>query len=176
MPHGPYLDYEWWIGSDGFTWQRPYRERSGLAGMPRAFAYGHAQPVAVDDEMRWVAGRSVYALDRRRLFYAYGRANTEAVTPPFVLSGEPLELEVSFEAHRRGEQRGLLQGYVMAELLDAEGRTVPGFTRDACCFEADTRTRLTLRWGDRALPDGAAGRTARLRLCFRDTRLYSLTV
>ncbi len=175
MPHGPYLDYEWWISSDGLTWTRPFRERSGLGGMPRELVYRLAQPIVAGDELRWVPGKDVYGIDRRRFFYAYGRANTEVVTPELRLSGTELMVDVSFEAVRRNEPGPLRQGYLMAELLDENGAVLPGFEREKCVFNADDRTRLPLRWSERSLPESAPGRRVRLRFCFRDVRLYSMS-
>jgi len=172
-PHGPFLSYEWWISPDGLNWDRPFREKSSLDAMPHSFASRLAQPVVLGHELRWAVGHDVYVLDRRRMFYAYCRANAEVITRELILSGQPVSLEVSFEAIRRKEQKPLRQGYVMAELLDNDGKVIPGFERDKCLFTPDERTRLTLKWGNRHLPNAGAGRRVRLRLYFRDVRLYS---
>lgn len=171
-PHGPFLDYEWWISSDGITWERPFRENSGLEKTPHDLAYNLMQPIKVGDELRWVSNGLVYQQNQRRMFYAYCRANAEVVTSLIPLSDNPLSVEVSFEAVRRQEDSALLQGYLMAELLDESGNVIPGFERDKCLFMPDKSTQLKLKWGDNYLPENSS---VRLRLCFRDVRLYSVS-
>ena len=171
-PHGPFLDYEWWIGRDGLHWERPFRERSGLDQAEHPFAYFLTQPIVVGDECRWPIRGRVCVLDRRRMFYAYSRANAELTTRLLTLSGQPICLDISFDAVRRGGDPALRQGYLMAELLDPDGAVVQGFDRDKCVFEPDESTRLTLKWGDRHLPGSRVG-PVRLRILFRDVRLYS---
>jgi hypothetical protein len=172
MPHGPYLGYEWWTSLDGLTWTRPFRERSNLNHMPREFVYRLAQPIQVENELRWAINGNVYALDRNRMFYAYSPANTELVTPPLTLSGNPIELELSFEGMKQPDDSSLRQGYLMAELLDRDNRVLPGFERDHCVFTPNNNTRITLQWENQHPPDSTP---LRLRLCFRSVRLYSLS-
>ena len=170
--HGPYLSYEWWISPDGIDWQRPFREDSALDGIPRTFVFYLGQPIVIGDELRWADGQEVYTLNRKRMFYAYSRANAEIVTPELILSGNPLTLELSFEAIRRNESQWLKQGYLMAELVDENGKVIPGFERDKCLFVPDKSTRVILKWGNLNLPENSS---VRLRLCFRDVRLYSVS-
>ncbi len=174
FPHGPLLGYEWWIGKDGLKWQRPFRETSALEETRHPFAYFLFQPLVVGHELRWPMSSGAYALDRRRMFYVYSQANAELTTREFVLSGQPIVAEVSFESVRRHADQFIRQGYLMAELLDAENRIVPGFERDKCVFSHGPETRLALKWGERVLPEPAAG-TFRLRLLFRDVRLFSIS-
>ncbi len=173
MPHGPYLDYEWWVSPDGLTWERPFRDTSGLSSMPRPFAYDLAQPLKRGNEVRWLVGQDIYALDRRRMFYAYSRANAEVVTPLLTLSDNPLELNLGFDAIRRQEEPALRQGYLMAELLDEAGQVRNGFERDKCLLLPQEPNQLALKWADQLLPE--PGSRVSLRLCFRDVRLYSVS-
>ncbi len=174
FPHGPFLGCEWWVSSDGLAWERPFRDSSALEGMPRAFTYNLPAPIEVGEELRWVASGHSYSLDRRRLFYACSRANAEVTTKTLTLSGRPLELEVSFEAERREEEGAFRSGYLMAELLDEAGQVIPGFEREKAVYLVSEATNLPLRWGERLLPEAAAGTQVQLKLYFRDMRLYSL--
>jgi len=173
FPHGPFLGYEWWVSDDGLNWERPFRERSGLDATGHPFAYFLSQPIVVGDELRWAVHGEAYVLNRRRMFYAYSRANAEVVTRAVTLSGQAIQVEASFESIRRDADTAIRQGYLMAELLDTDGNVMPGFERETCVFEPDERTRLTLKWGRQPLP--RAGTTIRLRFCFRDMRLHSVS-
>ncbi len=166
-PHGPFLGFEWWISTDGFEWSRPFREHSGLDNVHHQFPYRLTRPIVTGDQLRWpICGQGVYTLDRKRMFYVGSRANAEVVTPVLTLSGNTFRLEVGFEP-------GTRNGYLMAELLDASGSVLPGFEREKSVFKADDRTRLALDWG--GLPPLAAGTSARLRLCFREAKIYSVS-
>jgi hypothetical protein len=174
FPHGPFLGCEWWVSANGVDWERPFRANSGLEGLPWQFSYFLAPPVVVGEELRWPVNGQVYVADLRRMLYAYCHANAEVTTPVLVLSGRTLAVEVSFESVRRKELPNLRQGYLMAEMLDESGQVIAGFERTRCIHEASDSKRLSLRWGDQCLPPSPAGRTVRLRLCFRDVRLYSV--
>jgi hypothetical protein len=67
-------------------------------------------------------------------------------------------------------------GRLWAEVLDGEGRPVPGFTRGECrAVEAD-RVDQQIAWrGDLSL-DGLKGRPIRLRFYLENVRLYSYRV
>src|SRR5690606_27660747 len=73
LPHGPFLGYEWWISSDGFTWDRPFRGQSHLAGLPLPLMASLYQPFRAGDELRWsaAAGSKLFTMDRKRMFYVY---------------------------------------------------------------------------------------------------------
>lgn len=174
-PHGPFLNYEWWISSDGLTWERPFRENSGLEEIPLDLAYHLMQPIKFGDELRWTSNDQVYSINQRRMFYAYCRANAEIVTSSFSPSEKPISVEVSFESVKRQEAPPLHQGYLMAELLDENGEVIPGFERDKCLFMPDKSTQLKLKWGDLILPDKELYTSVRLRLSFRDVKLYSVS-
>lgn len=174
FPHGPFLGYEWWISQDGLNWTRPFRENSALSHTRHPFAYFLTQPIMVDNELRWATGDEVYTMDRRRMFYAYCHANAEVTTRPLALSGQPIVLDISFESIRKNADPFIRQGYLMAELLDGDDKVIPGFERDRCVFHPDDRTRITLQWDDVPLPINSND-PVRLRIYFRDVRLYSAT-
>jgi hypothetical protein len=175
FPHGPFLGCEWWVSADGFKWDRPFRRTSSLDGLPLSFSYRLAQPVAFGDELRWASRGIVYALKRRRMFYTYCRANAVLTTRTLALSGAPISLEVGFVAAKRSEGEHCSRGYLMAELLDSKGKVIPGFERDKCVFRGLAQTRLTLKWAGRHLPPSGAGTRVRLKLHFREVRLYSVS-
>lgn len=174
-PHGPFLDFEWWVSKDGFKWERPYRENSGLEKIPLKFAYNLSDPIIYGDELRWVSEGSVFKQRRQRLFYTYSRSHSEIMTTALELTDKPINLELSFESIRRGESNPLVQGYVMAELVDESGNVIKGFERNNCVNTPDESTRVTLRWGNKNLPDITKNRRVSIRFIFRDCRLYSVS-
>ncbi len=180
VSHGPFMDCEWWISEDGMEWDRPFQGDSSLDGIPYNFSNHLHQPMVIGENLCWVVPvnsvKTRYSLNRRRICYAYSRSNTELTTKPFCLSGEPITLEVSFESVSRGDESLLLQGYLMAELLDEQGQIIAGFDKEKCVFdEPSANTRLTLAWNGDYLPDDCAGQEVSLRLFFRDVRLYSIS-
>lgn len=166
-PHGPFLGYEWWIADDGMNWTRPFREASGMDGVHRAFPYQLTKPVVVGDELRWpLAGRGVYTLNRKRMFYVGCRANCEIRTPVLAIPQHGMSVDLAFEPTGRG--------YLLAELLDKEGRVLPGFEKEQCVVKAAAQTRLELEWN--GAHSAAPQTAAHLRLCFRDARVYSVSL
>lgn len=170
LPHGPLLDAEWWVSRDGFHWQRPFRETTDLTGVPYSFAHFFHPPLPVGDEWRWVASNQVYALRPDRMFYVESLANAEVTTPVFTPGNGELVLNVSFGSIRLNRQSHLRQGYLMAELRTAEDVPIPGFEKEKCRFLSSADTALALAWEGQVVPK----EPLRLRLYFRDLRIYSL--
>lgn len=169
--HGPHLSGEWWISGDGMQWARPFREVFGPGQAPGAVEYA---PMTLDGHHLWVMGKTVCALPEDRLFYVGSRANAELSTVPFAMSKGPLTLNASL-GFDGDEHRGMMgQGYIMAELLREDGSVAEGFEKERCVLPHVAGNTTQLLWGH---ADGSAfaGQTIRLRLHFRDARIYSLT-
>jgi hypothetical protein len=88
-------------------------------------------------------------------------------TRPFVLEGTNLELNV---AARPG-------GEVRAELLDADGRPIPGFSGDdAIAVTGVDDVRFQPAWSDHQTLKPLVGRNVRLRITLRDAQIYAFQV
>jgi hypothetical protein len=66
-----------------------------------------------------------------------------------------------------------VRGELRVEVLDPEGKPVPGYTGEECLPVRGDGTRLALRWKDRADFDALRGRPIRLRFTLRDGGLYA---
>ena len=174
FPHGPFMEIEWWVSRDGFSWQRPFRESSHLDAVPLFLCYFMHPPIVVDGELRWVTDQEVYALQEDRMFYLHARHNTEIVTNTFVLENATPQLQVAFGSPTAERQGALYQGYVMAELLTPDGRVIPGCERASCLHHASTESMLPLHWGDGSVAQSFLGKSVRLRLLMRDVKLYAV--
>lgn len=177
-PHGPFLSYEWWISSDGLNWERPFRETSNLDNAPYALAYRLHKPLQFGNELRWIADQKVYTMNRNRMFSIYSRANADVVTKPLQLNGKPLTLEVEFFNRNTDNSKyknALTQGYIIAELVNSSGNVVKGFEREKCIIRTTDEEKIVLKWGEKHLPDSYGKDSFRLRISFRDVKLYSLS-
>jgi hypothetical protein len=66
------------------------------------------------------------------------------------------------------------QAYIMAELLDANRRTIPGYEKESCVFGDVDSTGLPLVW-DGKTGTALTGKTVHLRFWFRNARIYAVT-
>ncbi len=174
FPHGPFLGCEWWVSRNGMDWQRPARSTSNLDTLPLQTSYFMHKPFPLGNERRWCQGGMAYGFDCRRNFYTYCPANAILTTPPLRFKAESTRLHVSFESVRLGKQGALRQGYLMAELVGQDGKTLEGFEKEKCIYDVSDATTLDLQWAERtpaSLPQGAF---PSLKLHFRDVRIYSL--
>jgi len=169
--HGPQCYGQWWISRDGRNWRRPYRD---------VFAPGEAdgviehEPMTIGGRHLWARDGKVYGLGEDRIFFVGAQANAELSTVPFEMPDGPLAVNAALCYHDSPTRGMRGQGYLMAELTAADGAVVAGFERDRCVRHHIDGPAATLRWGDQ---DGSklAGQTVRLRLCFRDARIYAVT-
>lgn len=162
--HGPGLGGQWCFSRDGRTWVRPDRqtdaiERVGFMphqGPLRAggmlYFYRHVTPV--------IAGVS-----QDRIFCVYCRANGEFSTRPFTMPSGDLHLNASADQY---------DSYVMAELLDEHGNVIPGFEKEKCVLMHMNEKHRPLRWDGQSART-LKGQTVRIRLYFRNARIYGLT-
>ncbi|MGC9318479.1 MAG: hypothetical protein ACP5KN_10675 [Armatimonadota bacterium] len=64
-------------------------------------------------------------------------------------------------------------GYVVAELLDAEGEVIPGFSRDQCNAFTGDSVRHVLTWKAEELPEEARHGDKKIRFILRNADLFS---
>jgi hypothetical protein len=178
--HGPHLNCEWWLSDDGFAWRRPFR---------RVFASGASdglighEPMRVGQDLVWTDGRKVFGLPYERLFCIRSLANSAFTTRPFEVSSSPVAINAEFGCDgdpRRG-MRG--QGSILIEVLGERGDVLEGFDREGCVIhDLDTPSQQSeyeryggpvLAWYGKPLA-ALAGQTVRLRIYFRDARIYDL--
>ena len=87
------------------------------------------------------------------------------ITKALTFAGERLELNYSTSAG----------GQVRVEVLDADGRPVPGFELDQCKPLIGDRIAAEVAWADENTSLGQlAGKPVRLRFVLEDADLYSL--
>jgi len=172
---------------DGFHWQRPVHnafipvsERQGDWNWGNVQSAGGCCLVVGDRLYFYVSGRSGVpgspasgtsatglATLRRDGFASMEAAETEGMltTRPVRFSGT--HLFVNADAAK---------GELSAEILGADGTSVPGFTREDCVpFKGDS-TCAPVRWKDTADLSKFAGKNVRFRFCLREGRLYSFWV
>ncbi len=64
-------------------------------------------------------------------------------------------------------------GYIMAELLDAEGNVIPGFSEDECVGFGGDSVRRVIYWRTHELPEELRRADKKIRFILRDADLYS---
>ena len=182
--HGPHLATEWWLTEDPtdiHAWRRPWREAE--AG-PLGF-HVHHQPAVLDGRLVWFFGmkQSWFGEDSAPVHpvsIAAGRiagvtatSNAAFSTPLFDASKTALSLDASCSFHGDKTLPAQRQAYIMVEVVDERGETIPGYEREDCLFRDVDDSRLPLRWGDKGTPS-LAGRRVALRFHFRDSFVYGV--
>jgi hypothetical protein len=157
-----------WTGSDRSA------RRATWPGSTSSSAPSSNNPIRVGDEYRWLANRDVYAMRPERMFFMQSKANAEVTTPVLPITEEGFSLNVSFESVRQKELIHMTQGYLMAELRTADDQPIPGFERGKCRFLPSELTTLPLAWEDKKAPAPLPSQGVRLKLYFRDMRIYSV--
>jgi len=119
----------------------------------------------------WFARQGSIGLAKLRLdgFAAMQAGETPGMltTRPFALAGQHLELNVDAQAG----------GSVRVELLDADGRPVPGYSGDDAGVTADVDDlRFRPTWSKQHDLESLVGRTVRLRIELRKARVYAFQV
>ena len=79
-----------------------------------------------------------------------------AVTKPRDMAGKTLCVNLRTRPPKKSSKPGLDEGYLQVELLDSQGKPLPGFARDDCAVLRGDHQALAVKWtgGERA-PDGA---------------------
>lgn len=176
--HGPYLASEWWVSRDAIHWSRPYQHQYlGLEpDQSGVYASGYpglvqANPIVANGEILFY-GR--WGVKEDRIGGVAAAANTEFSSRLFTMPSAPLLLNAVARWTGSKEHFQEKQAYIMVELLDEQGRVIPGYTKEQCYFQDVDAADLPLVWDDR---DGTelAGRRVRLRFYLRSARIYAVT-
>ena len=168
--HGPRSEAEWAISRDGLNWSRPYRDQDPTALVGALAVQG---PLIRDGVMRFYErDRVISSIPEGRVFYVTGRGNCEFSTPRFQmpLKGITIDANLLYQVTEGPTGRS----YLMAELLDENGQVIPGYSRSNCLLENQDGRKLPLVWEGKTGSE-LNGKLVRLRLFFRDTRLYSVS-
>jgi hypothetical protein len=176
--HGPYLGYEWWLSEDAIHWKRPYQSQYlGLEpGDTSVFDQGvfmapPGDPILANGELLF---DGTWGVKEDRIAGAATGPNAEFSTHQFTMPAAPLFLNAT--ARWAGQKEPVFlqrQAYVMAELLDANGRTIPGYERENCSFGDVDSADLPLVW-DGKTGTALTGKTVQLRFWFRNARIYAV--
>jgi hypothetical protein len=116
-------------------------------------------------------GTLLLGLPEDRISYVGARANAEFSTKAFPLPAAGLVLNAAVPAPERPFAKD--QAYVMAAVLDAEGRVIPGLEAEKCVIRDQDRGDIPLAWGE-ASTSQLVGTTVRLRFFLRSANLYAV--
>jgi hypothetical protein len=171
--HGPQLDTEWWVSHDGLQWNRPYRGINALgdAFCSRAYCITH-NPLVVDGQILFQFGNQWYGMQQDRISYVGARANAEFTTKAFPMPPADLCLNAAIPAPDRAF--AAQQAYLMASVLDEQGKVVPGYEAEKCVIQKADKIDLPLRWNGKSARE-LAGRKISLRFALRSANLYAVT-
>jgi len=92
-----------------------------------------------------------------------GYTGGEITTPLLKFSGKRLELNVETSGG----------GSVIVELLNENGKPIPGFSKDDAIPVNGNSVRMPVRWGDRAEVSTLTGKPVRIRFHMRNCKLYA---
>jgi len=135
----------------------------------------------IGGRLLWINGTEVYGLPEDRLFYVGSLCNAEFTTRSFVMPASAMTLNAAIGYYDRKFSGWWKQGYIMAEVLDADGNVIPGYEKEKCVIReipdwtpGYSQSNL-LGWAPLTGKE-LAGERVSLRFYFRDARIYSLTV
>jgi hypothetical protein len=188
--HGPHMYEEWWTLKRGASpadvtaksWRRPAR----FTKMAPENAYLFAQPgvtgTGAATKMAWVGSGAVYTLPLHRGVGIYAPANARVkVQPAFNLEGATPHTQLFLNADAKwgaklpaGGCDETCAAYVLAELLDGQGKTIKGY--DHKSFDAimdQDGINLPLTWnGSARLPTNQ--KSIVVKLWFRAAKVYAV--
>ena len=169
--HAPQLDNEWWTSPDGLHWERPARGINALEVFP-TIPRLETPPMAIGGRLLFPRGTLLLGLPEDRITGAAARANAEFATRWFRMPAGGLLLNAAVPSPDR--PFGKEQAYVMVELQDETGHTIPGFEAEKCLIKAEDSAAIRLKWtgADAAKP---AGKRVRLRFHLRSATVYAVT-
>ena len=188
--HGPHMYEEWWTLKRGASpadvspasWRRPSR----FTKMAPENAYLFAQPGMVgkgnDTKLIWVGSGEIYTLPLHRGVGLYAPANARVkVEPAFEMKGADASTRLFLNADVHwgaklpaGGCDETCAAYVLVELLDDQGKTIPGY--DHQNFEPimdQDGINLPLMWnGSGRLPTNQKSIT--VKIWFRAAKVYAV--
>jgi hypothetical protein len=173
--HGPHLGTEWWVSNDGVKWERPWRGTP--ATLDWRIYFGH-EPMRLHDRMLFLTSNQLYNLPpahgarsgQHQEVYSLpaDRIASAGSDSPAVFTSRAFAMPAS----------GLFLNYEHAgtlavELLDEQGRVLPGYGRSDGFLPAGSAIAAPLRWSGQPGGD-LAGRTVHLRFHSEKSRVYAL--
>jgi len=173
--HGPHLGTEWWVSTDGVTWERPWRGTP--ATLDWRIYFGH-EPMRLHDRMLFLTSnqlynlppvhgarpgqhQEVYSLPADRVASAGSESPASFTSRPFPMPAGGLFLNYEND------------GTLAVELLDEQGRVLPGYEKSSGVLPAGGAVAAALQWSGRTGGD-LAGRTVRVRFHSEKSRVYAL--
>lgn len=127
---------------------------------------GYRERHGVADRGKPGIGLATLELDRFICQATRGDDHGMIVTKPFVLAGSKLQINVKAE-----------KGMVRVDVLDAEGRPIPGFSgAKSQEFQAVNQLRLEPRWNRSADLSRWKGKVIRLKFTLANAKLYAFQV
>jgi hypothetical protein len=173
--HGPHLGTEWWVSANGENWERPWRETPATLDWRTFFAH---EPMLLHDRMLFLTGnqlynippkqgarpgqhQEVYSLPVDRVASIGSDTPASFTSRPFVMPVGGVYL--NYEHH----------GALAVELLDGEGKALPGYGPAEGVLPAGSALAAPVRWSGR---DGTAlaGRKVQVRFHTTQARVYAL--
>lgn len=170
--HGPHLDTEWWVSRDGLRWDRPYRGINAVGdAFPGVVNITH-NPMLIDGTLVFHFGNQLLGIKQDRISFVSARAGAEFSTPSFVAPAADLCLNAAVPSPAR--PFAAVQAYIMAAVLDDQGKVLPGFEAEKCLIQNTDRIDMPLRWKEKSVRE-LAGRSIRLRFYLRSANIYAVT-
>lgn len=170
--HGPQLDTEWWVSRGGLRWDRPYRDINAVGdAFPGVVNITH-NPMLIDGMLIFHFGNQLLGMKQDRISYVGARASAEFSSVPFTAPAADLYLNAAIPAPSR--PFAAQQAYVMAAVLNEQGKVVPGYEAEKCLIQNTDRIDVPLRWAGKSARE-LAGRTINLRFYLRSANIYAVT-
>jgi hypothetical protein len=169
--HGPHLDHEWWTSPDGLHWSRPAREVNALDAFPKVMRL-ECPPLLLKGMILFPQDKYLLGLREDRISFVTARANGEFSTSLFTMPKGKLRLNAAVPAPQRPFAAN--QAYLMAALVNKDGRIVPGFEAENCIIRNEDRCDIPLQW-THATTSQLVGETVRLRFFLRGANIYAVT-
>jgi len=164
---------------DGATWQRvgdrrPFLTRGAAGAFDENSVSRVTVPVVMGDELwfyyegrgdarRRGIGLATVKMDRFISLDA-GEAEGELLTRPLTITDQT-KLLINAVANPGG--------YVLAEVLDQEGRPIAGFTREDAILFQDSAVFHPFAWAGQSDLSALAGQVVQIRFILRKARLYA---
>jgi hypothetical protein len=88
----------------------------------------------------------------------------DIITRPFVFKGKELEINYATSA----------AGFVRVEMLDAKGKSIPGYTFNDCMEIIGNEIKRIVSWNGKEDVSALEGKQVRLKIYMKDADLYAL--
>lgn len=169
--HGPHVKVEWMVSDDLVRWERPFRDTPATRDWRIYFSHA---PLELHDRLLFMTSNQmfgeppdhgarpgqnieIYSLPADRIVSAGGDVGTVFQTKLFTMPRDPLYVNV--------------EGVVAFEIVDEDGRTIPGFSKTAAESLDELHRKLTWNGKDTS---AVAGKKVYVRFHPSGGRIYSL--